>query len=268
MFKGQEFLIINLILMSLIPKSHPRAKSLLIREKLVFGFDHGLVAKEGLLAQGRGEAFDYLLGEKTGKSAKSAIKAAAAQIMLAKLPVISVNGNIAALCSKEIVRLAKQTGSKIEVNLFYANEKRKNAIVKTLKKSGAKVILGTNFSTRVALSGIDSARRIVDKNGIFSADVVVVPLEDGDRTLALRKAGKMVITFDLNPLSRTSQTANITIVDNVTRAMDLLIENCKKLSKTNEKTLEKILKNFDNKKNLSDNINEIKNNLTKRSCIA
>jgi len=78
----------------------------------------------------------------------------------------------------------------------------------------------------------------------------------------------VVITFDLNPLSRTSQTANITIVDNVTRAMDLLIENCKKLSKTNEKTLEKILKNFDNKKNLSDNINEIKNNLTKRSRIA
>jgi 4-phosphopantoate--beta-alanine ligase len=53
--------------MSLIPKSHPRAKSLLIREKLVSGFDSGLVAKEGLLAQGRGEAFYYLLGEKTGK---------------------------------------------------------------------------------------------------------------------------------------------------------------------------------------------------------
>ena len=66
--------------MSLIPKSHPRAKSLLIREKLVSGFDSGLVAKEGLLAQGRGEAFDYLLGEKTGKSAKTAIKAAESEI--------------------------------------------------------------------------------------------------------------------------------------------------------------------------------------------
>ena len=116
--------------MSLIPKSHPRAKSLLIREKLVAGFENGLVAKEGLLAQGRGEAFDYLLGEKTGKSAKSAIKAAAAQILLAKLSVISVNGNVAALCPKEIVKLARQTGSKIEVNLFYSNEKRKNNIVK------------------------------------------------------------------------------------------------------------------------------------------
>ena len=76
--------------MPIIPKSHPRAKSLLIREKLVNGFDNGLVAKEGLLAQGRGEAFDYLLGEKTGKAATNAIKAAAAQLLLAEMPVISV----------------------------------------------------------------------------------------------------------------------------------------------------------------------------------
>jgi 4-phosphopantoate--beta-alanine ligase len=107
--------------MSLIPKSHPRAESLLIREKLVEGFDKGLVAKEGLLAQGRGEAFDYLLGEKTGKAATQAIKAAAAQLLVAKMPVISVNGNIAALCPKQIVKLSKQIKAKLEVNLFYTN---------------------------------------------------------------------------------------------------------------------------------------------------
>ena len=64
--------------MSLIPKSHPRAKSLYIRERLVDGFDNGLVAKEGLMAHGRGETFDYLLGEKTSKYAQKAIVAAAA----------------------------------------------------------------------------------------------------------------------------------------------------------------------------------------------
>lgn len=254
--------------MSLIPKSHPRVKSLLIREKLVKGFDKGLVAKEGLLAQGRGEAFDYLQGEKTGKAAKLAIKAAAAQIILANLPVISVNGNLAALCPKEIVKLSKKTGSKIEVNLFYANEKRKKAIVNTLKKFGANEVLGADSHSKTTLSGLDSARRFVDKNGIFSADVVLVPLEDGDRTIALKKAGKKVITFDLNPLSRTSQTAHITIVDNVTRAMDLLIQNYEKLSKKNTKHLKKIVNDFDNKKNLSENIEEIKNNLTKRAKIA
>jgi len=254
--------------MPLIPKSHPRAKSLLIREKLVDGFDKGLVAKEGLLAQGRGEAFDYLLGEKTGKAASHAIKAAAAQLLVAEMPVISVNGNIAALCPKQVVKLSNQIKAKLEVNLFYTNEKRKQAIIKTLKKNGATKILGTKNSSSKKLPGIDSARRIVDKDGIFLADVVVVPLEDGDRTMALRKAGKTVITFDLNPLSRTSQTANITIVDNVTRAIDLLINESKKLSKKNQKSLLKIIDEFDNKKNLRENIIQIKNNLTRRAKIA
>lgn len=254
--------------MPLIPKSHPRAKSLLIREKLVNGFDNGLVAKEGLLAQGRGEAFDYLLGEKTGKAAAQAIKAAAAQLLVAEMPVISVNGNIAALCPKQIVRLSKQIKAKLEVNLFYTNEKRKQAIIKILKKNGANEIFGSKITSSKKLPGIDSARRIVDKDGIFVADVVVVPLEDGDRTMALRKAGKTVITFDLNPLSRTSQTANITIVDNVTRAIDLLITESKKLSKKNQKALQKIIDDFDNKKNLQDNIIQMKNNLTRRAKIA
>jgi len=243
--------------MTLIPKSHPRLNSLLIREKLVKGFDDNLVAKEGLLAHGRGEAFDYLIGEKTSKSAKEAIKAAAFMLKNAENSVISVNGNFAALCPTEIVQLAKTTNSKIEVNLFYSSEKRKKAITKILRKSGAKEILGLNKKSSTKLLEIDSARRIVDKNGIFSADVVLVPLEDGDRTIALKKAKKKIITFDLNPLSRTAQTANITIVDNVTRAMKLLVIESKKKKRK--------LSKYDNKKNLKVSIIEIKKNLERRA---
>lgn len=243
--------------MTAIPKSHPRLNSLLIREKLVNGFDNNLVAKEGLLAHGRGEAFDYLIGEKTSKSAKEAIKAAAIMLKNAENSVISVNGNFAALCPKEIVQLAKNTDSKIEVNLFYSTEKRKKAITEILKKSGAKEIFGLNRKSSVKLSGIDSARRIVDKNGIFSADVVLVPLEDGDRTIALKKAKKKIITFDLNPLSRTAQTADITIVDNVTRAMKLLVKESKKSVGENSK--------YNNAKNLQISILEIKKNLERQA---
>ena len=110
-----------------IPKSHPRYLSLQIREKLVNGFYKNLVAKEGLLAHGRGEAFDYLIGEKTTKSAKSAIKAAALMLNQAQNSVISVNGNFAALCPKEIIQLAKITNSKIEVNLFLGMSKSKSS---------------------------------------------------------------------------------------------------------------------------------------------
>ena len=239
-----------------IPKSHPRYLSLQIREKLVDGFNNNLVAKEGLLAHGRGEAFDYLIGEKTTKSAKNAIKAAASMLNQAQKSVISVNGNFVALCPKAIIQLAKLTASNIEVHLFYSSEKRQKAISKILRKSGAKEILGMDKKQSTKIKGIDSARRIVDKNGIFSADVVLVPLEDGDRTIALKKAKKRIITFDLNPLSRTAQTADVTIVDNVTRAMKLLVTESKKSRK-------KIT--FDNKKNLKSVILEIRKNLEGRA---
>jgi len=243
-----------------IPKSHPRFVSLSIREKIVKGYNDGLVAKEGLLAHGRGEAFDYLVGEKTTRTAKAAINAAAATLLSAQSPVISVNGNVAALCPKEIVQLAKATKAKIEVNLFYYDENRKKKIVKSLKKAGAKQVLGTNPRSYRRIGGLDSPRRIVDKDGIFAADVVLVPLEDGDRTEALQKIGKTVITFDLNPLSRTAQTADITIVDNVIRGMRLLLSACKK---------SKIVKNnYNNKKALYSAILEIKNNLKRRGSLA
>ncbi|HXV67075.1 MAG TPA: phosphopantothenate/pantothenate synthetase [Nitrosopumilaceae archaeon] len=242
--------------MSLIPKSHPRARSLYIREKLVHGFENGLVAKEGLMAHGRGEAFDYLLGEKTSKPAQAAIHAAAFLLSNATYPVISVNGNVAALCPREIVKLANTVNAKIEVNLFYTNEKRKKNIVNALRKAGAKEILGIDSKASKKISGLDSARRIVDKNGIFKADVVVVPLEDGDRTIALKKAGKKIITFDLNPLSRTAKTADITIVDNVVRAINKLILECK------SKNIRKV--SFNNKKNLKASVLEIKKNLSRR----
>ena len=243
-----------------IPKSHPRFVSLNIREKIVKGYNDGLVAKEGLLAHGRGEAFDYLVGEKTSKTAKAAIKAAAAKLLYAQNPVISVNGNIAAICPKEVVQLAKATKAKIEVNLFYYDEVRKKKIGKSLKKAGAKHVLGTNPASYRRISGLGSSRRIVDRDGIFAGDVILVPLEDGDRTAALKKAGKTVITFDLNPLSRTSQTADITIVDNVVRGMKLLVSACKKSKKKSS--------NFNNKKSLARAVLEIKNNLKRRASIA
>ena len=86
---------------------------------------------------------------------------------------------------------------------------------------------------------------------------VLVPLEDGDRTIALKKAKKKIITFDLNPLSRTAATADITIVDNVTRAMKLLVTESKNEGK-------KYIK-YNNKKNLKLSILEIRKNLERRA---
>jgi 4-phosphopantoate--beta-alanine ligase len=239
-----------------IPSDHPRAKSLYIREMLVNGFRQGLVVPEGLIAHGRGEAYDYLIGERTTKTAQRAIEAAAATMLLSSRPVISVNGNTAALCPNTAVELAKVAGAAIEVNLFYRTEEREKAIKTELELHGAKNVLGVGSKAAARIPELQSERRRVDPDGIFTADTVLVPLEDGDRTEALIKMNKKVITIDLNPLSRTSRAANITIVDNVVRAMPALVEAARKLSGTT--SLKKITDNFDNNKNLQESLEIIR----------
>ncbi len=239
-----------------IPSDHPRARSLYIREMLVNGFRRGLVVPEGLIAHGRGEAYDYLIGERTTKTAQQAIKAAAAMLLLSSRPVISVNGNTAALCPNSVVELAKVAGASIEVNIFYRTEERERAIKAELELHGAKKVLGVGSKASARIPELQSERRRVDPDGIYAADTVLVPLEDGDRTEALVKMNKTVIAIDLNPLSRTSRAANITIVDNVVRAMPALVEVARKLRNT--MSLKKIMDDFDNRKHLQESLKIMK----------
>jgi len=224
----------------MIPRSHPRYASLMTREDIVKGVEKGITSLHGLIAQGRGEAFDYLLGEKTHPFSKEAIKAAASLLKKAKHPVISVNGNVAALVPGEIVRLSKAIPAKIEINIFHASKKRENVIRNHLKKHGTKEILMP--SKKHTIKFIDHNRKYANKEGILKADVVFVPLEDGDRCKALVKNGKKVITVDLNPMSRTSQAATITIVDNIIRVMPLLIKEISSKNKAGKYDNRKILK--------------------------
>ncbi len=207
-----------------IPRSHPRYESLVRRERLVRAWKQGVVVLEGLVAQGRGEAWDYLFGEETIAPALVAERAAAAHLLAASRAVISVNGNVAALAAREVVQLARAIPARIEVNLFHRTESRVKKIVRILERAGARNVLGLRPNARIP--GIESKRALSHRDGVFGADVVLVPLEDGDRAEALVRMGKVVISVDLNPLSRTSQRATIPIVDELTRA----ILNLKKFS--------------------------------------
>ncbi|MFX0027439.1 MAG: phosphopantothenate/pantothenate synthetase family protein, partial [Candidatus Hermodarchaeota archaeon] len=91
-----------------------------------------------------------------------------------------------------------------------------------------------------------------------------VPLEDGDRTEALKKLGKKVIAVDLNPLSRTSIWADITIVDNIVRVLPKMIQIAKKQKKLKKVELQNIFKQFDNKKNIQDALDLIINYIEKQ----
>ena len=241
-----------------IAPTHPRASSLIIREKLVDGFKNGIVVPHGLIAHGRGEAFDYLLGEKTTKYAYEAEKAAVCLLLLSKKSIISVNGNTAALCARDLVTLSNVTKSRIEVNLFHKSVARSNAIARILKKEDAFDVLGLDDKSRMMIKDISSNRKYVDKNGIMNSDTIFVALEDGDRTESLVKMGKKVISVDLNPLSRTAIASNITIVDNIVRVIPNMIKISEHLVKKDKYYLLQLINNFDNKENIHKSLLMIK----------
>lgn len=242
----------------MIPKSHPRYESLKTRELIVSGVEKGITSKHGLIAQGRGEAFDYLIGEKSTEYAILAEKAAAAMLLLARKPVISVNGNAAALVPEEIIKLSEHAKAPLEINLFHRTQERVDKIISYLRSLGAKNIF-TNSDALIP--GLTHDRAKVDSDGIFIADVVLVPLEDGDRCKALVDMGKTVIAIDLNPLSRTSQCASVTIIDNIIRAVPNISKFAEELRSLEQDELQEIIKKYDNKRALSIAIEEIKDNL-------
>ena len=225
------------------------------RQQISKAMKQGIVHETGLIAHGRGEAFDYMLGETTIPAANSAEKIAAAALLRAKKPVISINGNVTALAADECISLAKSIPAKLEVNLFHRTPIRLKKIAAVLRKKGMNSLYGLNPEARVP--GLDSDRSFCDRKGIFIADVVLVPLEDGDRCEALQKMGKKVIAIDLNPLSRTARAASITIVDNVSRAIPRIEYWIYDLKNTKQSELDELLIKWDNKRNLSNVMSHI-----------
>ncbi len=240
--------------MSDIPADHPRYRSLITRERIVEGVELGITSMQGLVAHGRGECFDYLLGEDTTPSARVAEKVAVALLLLAQKPVISVNGNAAALAPSAMVELSRILEAPLEVNLFHRTEERVQRIIEHLGAYGALEVMG---SKGVPLLELEHSRAIVEPEGIYVADVVLVPLEDGDRCQALVNMGKKVITIDLNPLSRTSRTATIPIVDNMVRAMENMISLAQGMNDYSEEQLRAIVEGYDRQKTLSEALREI-----------
>jgi len=245
--------------MNSIPKNHPRYESLMTRKKISDAMNKGFVHETGLIAHGRGEAFDYLLGEKTNQFAYEAEKVAAAALLYAKKPMISVNGNVIALSASECISLAKSIPAEIEVNLFHRTNKRMNLLIGELKRLGANKVLGRLGNALIP--GLDHDRGLCDSNGIFSADVVLVALEDGDRCQALKKMGKTIIAIDLNPLSRTAKSANITIVDNVIRAIPNIEKWVRSLKKYDKSFFKNIIDSWNNDKMLKNTLNFISQRL-------
>jgi 4-phosphopantoate--beta-alanine ligase len=226
-----------------VPEDHPRSDSLRTRHRIEAGVEKGITSPQGLIAEGRGEAFDYLLGERTTPSADAAERAAAAHLLLADHPVISVNGNVAALVPEAVVELADVVDADVEVNLFNRTEERMAAIADHLREHGLDEVKGLTADARIP--GLDHERGKVDADGIYAADVVLVPLEDGDRAAALAEMGKVEIVVDLNPLSRSARVADVPIIDNIVRAIPAITAHARDLAEVDPSERDRVIDAFD-----------------------
>ena len=224
------------------------------RERLADAVKEGLVDPTGLISHGRGEAFDYLMGEKTIPPAREAERVAAAFLLKAENPVVCMNGNSVALDPKGLIALAESVPAKMEVNIFHRTEERMEKLISFMESQGARDVLGRNPDARIP--GLNHARALCEQKGVGSSDVILVPIEDGDRAEALVAMGKVVISIDLNPLSRTSKTATVPISDEISRALANIKESVEELrGKTAE--IERLTSAYSGAKTRSDTIQYI-----------
>lgn len=239
--------------MNNIPKDHPRYKSLMVRERLADAVEKGLVNPTGLISHGRGEAFDYLMGEKTLPPSLEAEKAAAAYLLRAKRPLVCVNGNAAALDAENLIALSETIPAPLEINIFHRTEERMKLLIEYMESQGCKEVLGGTPEARIP--GLNHDRALCTKT-LFDCDAIVVPIEDGDRAEALVKMGKVVISIDINPISRTSKTATVPISDELTRALKNIIRFIEEL-RGNDAEIDRIIKSYDSNRNRKELLREI-----------
>jgi|GEM_PF-1340059 len=147
----------------------------------------------------------------------------------------------------ELGDLARACGAPLEVNLFHRSDRRMDLVCDFVEGETGLKVLGRDQDA--VLEGIASDRARCTREGLLSADVVLIPLEDGDRAQAMVKAGKRVISIDLNPLSRTSLAAEVAVVDEITRAVPGITAWCSRF-RTRPEEARGVLAAFDNHENL------------------
>ena len=101
-----------------------------MRHRLERAAKRGMLADSAMIAHGRGEAFDYMLGEQTTPNAMEATKHAWLHLNTAKRPVLCVNGNVTALaCDEMLQQLAQILKCPVEINIFYRTPERMEALL-------------------------------------------------------------------------------------------------------------------------------------------
>ena len=79
-----------------------------------------------------------------------------------------------------------------------------------------------------------------------------------DRAEILKEGGKNILTIDLNPLSRTSKMSDVSIMDNIVRAIPFMTKIAEDLKTQDKAVLYELVNEFDNEENLKESLEQIK----------
>ena len=74
----------------------------------------------------------------------------------------------------------------------------------------------------------------------------------------LNGSGKNIITIDLNPLSRTSKMSDVSIMDNIVRAIPFMTKIAEDLKTQDKQVLVELVNEYDNEENLKESLQQIK----------
>ena len=140
------------------------------RERLAEMVQRGLVTPTGLISHGRGEAFDYLMGERSTDAALQAEKAAAAYLLSADNPVICVNGNAAANGAE--LYLGGIAGDARRLNIGASSSASSTGDIYTSVAGGSVTAATGEFSATVYIGGI-AGRMSYMRSERTAADVAV-----------------------------------------------------------------------------------------------
>ena len=139
----------------------------------------------------------------------------------------------------------------MEVNIFHRTEERMEKLISFMESKGASNVLGRNPDAKI--DGLSHARAFCTREGVFTSDVILVPIEDGDRAEALVSMGKTVISIDLNPLSRTSKAATVPISDEIGRALENITRYVEEL-RGKEDEIDAVIRSYSGERTRKDTI--------------
>lgn len=246
--------------MTEIPVSHPRYRSIIVREKLVRAYNDNLLKDEDLIDFGKEEAVDYFLGEKTTKIAYISYIIAIRDMFFAKKPALILD-NISFILAGETLRKS----TKDTFIMHSSTEGCNNNIENTHPFWGGKLLIGVNkksFNEKL-LRRLDIPYfEYSNTEDILDKGIDVLYYHKIERQFKELDNVKKIY-FGLNLFSDCYYWSDLIILDNINRFFTNIEKLYFRLIKKDKERFNKLVERYSNIDFLKEYIKEMIANIRK-----